>query len=104
MLQMNSSNLMVSHNKLRVEDATSARKRTTSNTANEFRKGSVEIFVRKKSSPAESKKKQKKKNKNKNKTNSYFGDCICCHRRLLEFNYWLHKSFAQMKSSSGGIP
>ena len=98
MLQMNLSNLMVSHKKLRVEDATSARKRTTSNTANEFRKGSVEIFVRKKSSPAES------KNKNKNKTNSYFGDCICCHRRLLEFNYWLHKSFAQMKSSSGGIP
>ena len=67
MLQMNLSNLMVSHKKLRVEDATSARKRTTSNTANEFRKGSVEIFVRKKSSPAESKKKQKKKTKTKTK-------------------------------------
>ena len=68
MLQMNLSNLMVSHKKLRVEDATSARKRTTSNTANEFRKGSVEIFVRKKSSPAESKKKQKKQ-KQKQKQN-----------------------------------
>ena len=56
---------MVSHNKLRVEDATSARKRTTSNTANEFRKGSVEIFVRKKSSPAESKKQKQKQKQNK---------------------------------------
>ena len=91
-------------NELRVEDATSTRKRTNSNTSNESRGPSVVVnnypenqhSYGRKSSVSESKFSKRKKQI------VIFGDSIPPGIRLHEFNYWLHKGHAQLKSFPGG--
>ena len=91
-------------NELRVEDATSTRKRTNNNTLNESRRPSVVVnnypenqhSYRRKFSASQSKLSKRKKQI------VIFGDSIPRGIRLHEFNYWLHKGHAQLKSFPGG--
>ena len=91
-------------NELRVEDATSTRKRTNNNTSNESRRPTVVVnnytenqhSFRRKFSASE-----RKFSKRKNQI-VIFGDSIPRGIRLHEFNYWLHKGHAQLKSFPGG--
>ena len=89
-------------NKLRVEDATSTSKRTNNNTSNESRRLSIVLNdypeyqhpYRRKFSASESK-------FSKRKQIVIFGDSIPRGIKLHEFNYWLHKGHAQLKSFTG---
>ena len=91
-------------NELRVEDATSTRKRTSNNISNKSRRPSVVVnnhpenqhTYGRKSSASESKFSKRKKQI------VIFSDSIPRGIRLREFNYWLHKGYAQLKSFPGG--
>ena len=91
-------------NELRIEDATSTRKRTSNNTSNESRRPSVVVnnypenqhLYGRKSSASESKFSNRKKQK------FAFNDSIPRGIRLREFSYWLHKGYDQLKSFPGG--
>ena len=91
-------------NELRIEDATSTRKRTNNNTSNESRRPSVVVdnypenqhLYGRKSSASESKFSKRKK------LIVIFGDSIPRGIRLNEFNSWLHEGYAQLKSFPGG--
>ena len=89
---------------LMVEDATSTRKRTSHNISNKSRRPSVVVnncpenqhSYGRKSSASESKFSKRKKQI------VIFSDSIPRDIRLREFNYWLHKGYAQLKSFPGG--
>ena len=91
-------------NELRVEDATSTRKRTSNNISYKSRRPSVVVnnypenqhSYGRKFSASESKFSKRKKQI------VIFSDCIPRGIRLREFNYWLHKGYAQLKSFPGG--
>ena len=91
-------------NKLRVEDATSTRKRTSNNISYKSRRPSVVVnnypenqhSYGRKFSASESKFSKRKKQI------VIFSDSIPRDIRLREFNYWLHKGYAQLKSFPGG--
>ena len=91
-------------NELRVEDATSTRKRTNNNTSNESQRPSVVVnnypenqhSYRRKLSASESKFSKRKKQI------VIFGDSIPRGIRLHEFNYRLHKGQSKLKSFPGG--
>ena len=91
-------------NELRVDDATSTRKRPSNNTLNESRRPSVVVnyYLEKqhsygrKCSPSESKFSKRKKQI------AIFGGSIPRGIRLHESSYWLHKGYAQSKSLPGG--
>ena len=89
---------------LRIEDATSTRKRASNSISNKSRRSSVIVnnypenqhSYGRKSSASES-----KFTKRKNQI-VVFSDSIPRGIRLREFNYWLHKVYAQLKSFPGG--
>ena len=89
---------------LRIEDATSTRKRASNSISNKSRRSSVIVnnypenqhSYGRKSSASES-----KFTKRKNQI-VVFSDSIPRGIRLREFNYWLHKGYAQLKSFPGG--
>ena len=91
-------------NELRVEDATSTRKRTSNNISYKSRRPSVVVnnypenqhSYGRKFSASESKFSKRKKQI------VIFSDSIPRDIRLREFNYWLHKGYAQLKSFPGG--
>ena len=91
-------------NELRVEDATSTRKRTSNNISYKSRRPSVVVnnypenqhSYGRKFSASESKFSKRKKQI------VIFNDSIPRGIRLREFNYWLHKGYAQLKSFPGG--
>ena len=92
------------NNELRVEDATSTRKRTSNNISYKSRRPSVVVnnypenqhSYGRKFSASESKFSKRKKQI------VIFSDSIPRGIRLREFNYWLHKGYAQLKSFPGG--
>ena len=92
------------NNELRVEDATSTRKRTSNNISYKSRRPSVVVnnypenqhSYGRKFSASESKFSKRKKQI------VIFSDSIRRGIRLREFNYWLHKGYAQLKSFPGG--
>ena len=88
-------------NEIRVEGATSNRKRTINNISSNTPRPSVVVnshpenqhsFGRKFSAPES----------NFSKTIVIFSDSIPHGIKLREFNYWLHKGYAQLKSFPGG--
>ena len=89
---------------LRIEDATATRKRASNSISNKSRRSSVIVnnypenqhSYGRKSSASES-----KFTKRKNQI-VVFSDSIPRGIRLREFNYWLHKGYAQLKSFPGG--
>ena len=89
---------------LRIEDTTSTRKRASNSISNKSRRSSVIVnnypenqhSYGRKSSASES-----KFTKRKNQI-VVFSDSIPRGIRLREFNYWLHKVYAQLKSFPGG--
>ena len=91
-------------NKLRVEDATSTRKRTSNNISYKSRRPSVVVnnypenqhSYGRKFSASESKFSKRKKQI------VIFSDSIPRGIKLCEFNYWLHKGYAHLKSFPGG--
>ena len=91
-------------NELRAEDATSTRKRTSNNISNKSRRPSVVVnnypenqhSYGRKFSASESKFSKRKKQI------VIFSDSMPRGIRLREFNYWLHKGYAQLKSFPGG--
>ena len=92
-------------NELRVEDATLTRKRTYNNTSNESRRLSVVMnkypknqrsYGRKSAAPEDKFLKRKKQI-------VIFSDNILRGIRLCEFNNWLHKGYAQLKSFPGDV-
>ena len=91
-------------NELRVEDAASTRKRTSNNISSKSRRPSEVVnndpenqhsYERKFSAPESKFSKRKKQI-------VVFSDSIPRGIRLREFNYWLHKGYAQLKSFPGG--
>ena len=91
-------------NELRVEDATSTRKRTSNNISYKSRRPSVVVnnypenqhSYGRKFSASESKFSKRKKQI------VIFSDSIPRGIRLRKFNYWLHEGYAQLKSFPGG--
>ena len=91
-------------NELRVEDTTSTRKRTRNNISNKSRRPSIVVnnypenqhsYGRKFSVSGSKYSKRKKQI-------VIFSDRIRRGIRLREFDYWLHKGYAQLKSFPGG--
>ena len=91
-------------NELRVEDATSTRKRTSNNISYKSRRPSVVVnnypenqhSYGRKFSASESKFSKRKKQI------VIFSDSIPCGIKLRQFNYLLHKGYAQLKSFPRG--
>ena len=92
------------NNELRAEDATSTRKRTSNNISYKSRRPSVVVnnyhenqhSYGRKFSASESKFSKRKKQI------VIFSDSIPRGIKLCEFNYWLHKGYAHLKSFPGG--
>ena len=91
-------------NELRVEDATSTRKRTNNNTSNESRRPSVAVnnYAENQQSYGRKFSVSECKFSKRKKQIVNFGDSSPRGIRLREFNYWLHKVYAQLKSFPGG--
>ena len=88
-----------------VEDATSTRKRTNNNPSNESRKPSVVVNDYPENQNSHGRKSSSYEGKflKREKQIVIFGDSIPRGIRLHEFNYWLHKGYAQLKSFPGGM-
>ena len=89
-------------NELRVEDATSTRKRTRNNISSKARRPSVVVNNHPENQHSFGRKFSAPESKFSKRKIVIFSDSIPRGIRLWEFNYWLHKGYAQLKSFPGG--
>ena len=89
-------------NELRVEDATSTRKRTRNNISSKARRPSVVVNNHPENQHSFGRKISAPESKFSKRKIVIFSDSIPRGIRLREFNYWLHKGYAQLKSFPGG--
>ena len=91
-------------NELRAEDATSTRKRTSNNISNKSQRPSVVMHNYPENQHSYGQKFSASGNKfsKRKKQIVIFSDNIPRGIRLREFNYWLHKGYAHLKSFPGG--
>ena len=89
-------------NELRVEDATSTRKRTRNNISSKARRPSVVVNNHPENQHSFGRKFSAPESKFSKRKIVIFSDSIPRGIRLREFNYWLHKGYAQLKSFPGG--
>ena len=88
-------------NELRVEDATSTRKRTRNNILSKARRPSVVVNNHPENQHSFGRKFSAPESKFSKRKIVIFSDSIPRHR-FSEFNYWFHKGYVQLKSFPGG--